>query len=117
MSTPNMDYDEYNEIILKAGELTATTHKQTCDRWFQMSRSTLAPLLSERNKILHCVKQSAHLPPQIQATMKADLVRLNRHIAIAVSHAKAKYYADICAKIHDMHMNPRLAWEHICLLT
>jgi hypothetical protein len=85
--------------------------------WFQMSRSTLAPLLSDRDKILHSVRQASHLSPLIQATMKADLVCLNCHVALAISHAKAKYYANVCAKIHDMQMNPRLAWEHICLLT
>ncbi len=27
MTAPHMEYDEYNEIIKKAGELTATIHK------------------------------------------------------------------------------------------
>ncbi len=49
--------------------------------------------------------------------MRADLKWLNRHIAHAVSHAKVTWYADICQKIHDMRMEPRLAWEHIRLLT
>jgi hypothetical protein len=117
MSKPNMDYNEYNNIILNAGELTTTTHKRTCAGWFQMSRSMLAPLLSDSNKILHCVRQASHLSSLIQATMKAGLVCLNCHVALTVSHAKAKYYANICAKIHDMQMNPLLAWEHIRLLT
>jgi hypothetical protein len=34
-----------------------------------------------------------------------------------VSHAKATWYAHICQKNHDMKMEPRLAWEHIRLLT
>ncbi len=42
---------------------------------------------------------------------------LNHHVTHAVTHAKAKWYTDICSKIHDMQMEPRLAWEHICLLT
>jgi hypothetical protein len=33
-----------------------------------------------------------------------------------VLHAKATWYADICSKIHDMRMEPRLAWAHIRLL-
>jgi hypothetical protein len=49
--------------------------------------------------------------------MQADICRLNRHIAISVSHAKAKWYAQICSKIHNMRFNPRVAWEHIRLLT
>jgi hypothetical protein len=49
--------------------------------------------------------------------MKADLTNLIHQVAHAVPHAKAKYYADICSKIHNMQMNPHLSWEHICLLT
>jgi hypothetical protein len=49
--------------------------------------------------------------------MQADLKRLNRHIAHAVSHAKATWYAEICSKIHNMRMDSCLAWEHICLCT
>jgi hypothetical protein len=49
--------------------------------------------------------------------MQDDLKRLNRHIAHAVLHAKAMWNADICTKIHNMKMDPRLAWEHIQLLT
>jgi hypothetical protein len=49
--------------------------------------------------------------------VQVDLKRLNRHIAHAVLHAKAMWNADTCAKIHNMKMDPRLAWEHIRLLT
>jgi hypothetical protein len=82
-----------------------------------MSQAVLAPLLKERNEVLHPTNQCHHLPAEIQATMRADLKWLNRHVAHAVSHAKATWYADICQKIHDMWMEPHLAWEHICLLT
>jgi hypothetical protein len=81
-----------------------------------MSRTTLAPLLKERNQVLHATKCAHHLPAEIQATMQADLECLNRLIAHAVSHAKAVWYADVCSKIHDMRMEPHLAWEHIHLL-
>jgi hypothetical protein len=117
LTTPGINYDDYQEIILKAGMLTATYHKQQCNGWFQMSHATLAPLLKERNEVLHATNQCHHLPAVIQETMRADLKQLNRHVAHAVSHAKATWYADICWKIHDMRMEPCLAWEHIHLLT
>ena len=117
LTTNDMDYDEYQEAILQAGALTATHHKRKCNGWFQMSRITLAPLITERNQVLHAIKRNHHLSPAIHKTMQADLKRLNRHIAHAVSHAKATWYADICSKIHNMCMDPRLAWEHIRLLT
>jgi hypothetical protein len=111
-----MDYNSYQEVILQAGALTATHHKCQCKGWFQMSHTTLAPLLKERNQVLHATKHAHHLPAEIQATMQADLKRLNHHIAHAVLHAKAVWYADVCSEIHDMRMEPHLAWEHIRLL-
>jgi hypothetical protein len=116
LTTPDMDYDSYQELILQAGALTATHHKRQCEGWFQMSRATLASLLKECNQVLHITKHAHHLTPDIQATMQADLKRLNRHIANAVSHAKVTWYAYVCSKIHDMRMEPRLAWAHIRLL-
>ncbi len=97
--------------------LSLNYHKRQCTGWFQMSRTVLAPLLTERNQVLHAIKFAHHISPDAHKTMQADLKRLNRHIAHAVSHAKATWYADVCSKIHNMHMEPRLAWEHICLLT
>jgi hypothetical protein len=38
-------------------------------------------------------------------------------LAIKVLIAKAKWAAHLYSKIHDMAMNPRIAWEHIRLLT
>jgi hypothetical protein len=82
-----------------------------------MSRSTLALPYAKHNTFKHAVKHVNHLPPAIQALMQSNLKCLNRHISHAVSHAKATWYVDIFQKIHDMKFNPRLAWEHICLLT
>jgi hypothetical protein len=87
----------------------------TVKDWFQMSRMTLVPLIKERNEILHAI--NCKLPIVAQDTIQAKLKRLNHHGAHAVTHAKAKWYADICTKIHDMQMEPPLAWEHIRLLT
>jgi hypothetical protein len=55
LTTPNMEYDNYQEIILQAGMLTATHHKLQCKGWFQMSQMMLAPLLKEGNEILHAI--------------------------------------------------------------
>ncbi len=117
LTTPGIDYDDYQGIILEAGMLTATYHKCQCPGWFQLSCATLATLLMECNKVLHATNRCHLLPAAIQTTLRANLKQLNRHIAHAVSHAKATWYANICQKIHDMNMEPRLAWEHIRLLT
>jgi len=117
LMTGPTQWDDHQELILQAGTLTATTHKRQCEGWFQMSRSTLAPLYTERNTLKHAIKHASHLPSAIQATMQFDLNRLTHHISHAVSHAKATWYADICQKIHAMRFDPCLAWEHIRLLT
>jgi hypothetical protein len=100
LTTPNMEYDNYQEIILQVGVLTATHHKRQCEGWFQMSRITLAPLIKEHNEILLAINYK--LPIVTQDIMQAELKCLNHHVAHAVTHAKAKWYADICSKIHDM---------------
>jgi hypothetical protein len=100
LATPNMEYDNYQEIILQAGILTATHHTLQCEGWFQMSRITLAPLIKECNEILRAINRE--LLSVTQDTMRSELKCLNPHVAHAVTHAKAKWYADICYKIHDM---------------
>jgi hypothetical protein len=112
-----MDYDSYQEAILQAGALTVAHHKCQCSGWFQMSQATLTPLLAERNQVLHAIKHTHHLSSDTRATMQANLKCLNRHIVHAVLHDKATWYAEICSKIHNMCMDPCLAWEHISLLT
>ncbi len=74
-----------------------------------MSRAILAPLLTKRNQVLHAIKRAHHISFDVHKTMQAELKRLNRHTAHAVSHAKATWYANVCSKIHNMHMDPRLA--------
>ncbi len=110
-----MEYDNYQEIILQVGVLTATHHKRQSEGWFQMSWIMFAPLIKECNEILHAI--NCKLPIVTQDIMQAKLKCLNHNVAHAVTYAKAKRYADICSKIHDMQMEPHLAWEHIRLLT
>ncbi len=105
--TAPMQWDDHQEISLKAGVITATTHKHQCKGWFQMSHSTLTPLYANCNTLKHAIKHNSHLSPAIQATMQSDLKHLVRHISHAVLHAKAKWYADVCKKIHDMKFDPR----------
>jgi hypothetical protein len=68
-----MEYDDYQDIILKAGKFTATYQKYQCNGWYQMSRATLAPFLKERNEVLHATNRCHHLPAVIQTTLGANL--------------------------------------------
>jgi len=65
LMTGPTQWDDHQELILQAGTLTATTHKRQCEGWFQMSRSTLAPLYTERNTLKHAIKHASHLPSAI----------------------------------------------------
>jgi hypothetical protein len=49
--------------------------------------------------------------------MQISLQRLSKLVKDQVLLAKAKWAAHICSKIHDMHSNPRIAWEYIRILT
>jgi hypothetical protein len=116
LTTPDMDFTEFNASILQAGELTANVLKEKCKGWFQFSRDMLNPLLTKQNQLLHTFRCSHNLSDDIVNTIRADLRRAQRRVNDAVSLAKSKWYADLCQKIHDMGMNPRLAWEHIRML-
>ena len=50
---------------------------------------------------------------QIQQQLK-DVTKQNQDL---VELAKARWYSSICANIHNMGINPQLAWENIRLLT
>jgi hypothetical protein len=58
MTTDEMSYDDFNKCILKAAELTAVKVSKKNEGWFQFSRAEVAPLLEERNKMLHQVRSA-----------------------------------------------------------
>ncbi len=69
-------------------------------------------------QVLHVTNRCHYLLATIQTTLHANLKQLNRHVAHALSHAKATWYAHLwCQMIHDMNMEPCRTWEHICILT
>ena len=56
------NYTEYNEVILRSGEETATTENSENYGWFHFSRDTLTPTLETRNSILHIIRADASVP-------------------------------------------------------
>jgi hypothetical protein len=66
LTTPDMDYDNYEEIIFQAGALTGTHHKCQFKGWFQISHTTFTPLLKECNQVLHAATRTHHLPIPIK---------------------------------------------------
>ena len=49
--------------------------------------------------------------------VKKELNLKNKHAKEAISLAKARWYNELSTKIHDMNMNPKVAWEYIRILT
>jgi hypothetical protein len=77
----------------------------------------LPPPIDECNQLIHALRSSVTLPTSIANTMCDALARLNKTIKDKLLIAKAQWEAHLCSKIHNMGMNQKLAWEHICLLT
>jgi hypothetical protein len=47
--SPDMPYEDFNDIIKKAGEETALLVGSRCDDWFQFNIAELTPTIEERN--------------------------------------------------------------------
>ena len=112
-----MPYEDFNKEIKKAGANTALLVKSKCNDWFLFNQDYIAPPIDERNQLLYALRSTASLPPSIADVMRDALARLNKTIKDKVLIAKAQWAAHLCSKIHNMAMNPRLAWEYIHLLT
>jgi len=119
MITDDMDYEQFNKSILKAGEMTATIIKENCEGWYQYNRETIAPILDEKNKLLHKYRSLVgnNEPEEMISKVKKELNLKNKHAKEAISLAKARWYNKLSTKIHDMNMNPKVAWEYIRILT
>ena len=115
--SPDICYEDFNDIIKKAGEETAHLVGSQCDDWFQFSAADLTPPIEERNQLLHEIRTATDLPPSILDSMRTQLQYLNKNVKDKVLIAKARWAAHVCSKIHDMQTNPRDAWEYIQILT
>ena len=114
---PDMSYEDFNDAIHKAGAETALIVNSRCEDWFQFNLADLVPPIEERDHLLHTLRSSTDLPPSIVDSMRVQLHCLNKHVKDKVLIAKARWAAHVCSKIHNMRMNPRVAWEYIRLLT
>jgi hypothetical protein len=47
LTTPDINFTEFNASILQVGKLTATVLKEKCKGWFQFSQDMLDPLLTK----------------------------------------------------------------------
>jgi hypothetical protein len=117
LTSRNMSYDNFCEAVIRAGKETAIAIDCKCDGWCAASKSTLAPAIQEKNRLHHRLQDSSGLNSDEIADIKAQLKVANKRNHDLVKLTKTQWYKRICNKIHKMNMNPRLAWENICILT
>jgi hypothetical protein len=112
-----MSYEDLNNTTKKAGEETALLVGSKCKDWFQYNAADLVPPIEERNELLHALLFVSDLPQPITDSMHATLHCLNKNVKDKVLITKAGWAAHLCSKIHNMRLNPHVAWEYIRLLT
>ena len=117
LTSANMDYDDFNTAILDAGKATIVTIKERCQGWYEFSKNDLMPIIEEKNRLVHTLRHADGIPDTVITSLKCHLKRITKHVKDMVLLAKSRWYSSICGRIHDMRMNPRLAWENIRTLT
>lgn len=79
-NSSNISYDEFNDIIHKAGGETALLVKSRCEDWFQFNDDESTPFIEERNQLLHPLRSSSDFPPSIVDLMCTQLQCLNKNV-------------------------------------
>jgi hypothetical protein len=112
-----MSYNNFCEAVVCAGEITAVTVNRKSKGWYMASEDILAPAIQEKNCLRHRLHDSGNLSPNKIADIKTQLKIVTKRNHDLVELAKAWWYKGVCSKIHEMNMDPQLAWENICILT
>jgi len=117
LTSRDMSYDNFCEAVVRAGEITAVTVNHSCAGWYTASEGILAPAIQEKNRLRHRLHDCNDLSSDGISAIKHQLKLINKWNHDLVELAKARWYKGICEKIHEMNMDPRLAWENIHTLT
>jgi len=117
LTSRDMTYNKYCKAIVHAGETTVTAVTRACKVWYKASEDILAPAIQEKNCLRHRLHHSSNLSPVEIADIKTRLKLVNKCNHDLVELTKARWYKGVCGKIHEMNMDPRLAWENIRILT
>jgi hypothetical protein len=112
-----MTYDNFCEAVVHAGRETAMSIESKCEGWYTASKAILAPAIGEKIQLRHRLQERNHLTATEIDQLQQQLKDINKRNRDLVELAKSRWYSGICTNIHNMRMNPRLAWENICLLT
>jgi len=116
-TTRDMTYDNFCKAVVRAGRETTMSIENKCEGWYTASNAILAPAIEERNRLRHKLQERNCLTASEIDQLQQQLKNITKRNCDLVELAKARWYSGICTNIHNMRMNPRLAWENICLLT
>jgi hypothetical protein len=112
-----MPYNNFCKAVVHTGRETTVAIDPKCEGWYAASEHILAPAIQEKNQLRHRLHDRNSLNPEQLADIQSQLKAINKCNQGLVELAKARWYKNICRKIHDMKMDPRLAWENIPILT
>ena len=117
LTTEDMTYNNFCKAAVHAGRETAVSIESQCERWYTASKAILATAIKEKNRLRHRLQERTHLIITEIDQLQQQLQEINKRNHNLVKLAKACWYNGICTNIHNMRMNPHLAWENIPLLT
>jgi len=59
-TTIDMNYEEFNDAIRQSGMNTAISLKERCEGWYEFSQTELMPIIEEKNRLVHTLRQKVH---------------------------------------------------------
>jgi hypothetical protein len=106
LTTKDMMYDNFCKAVVQAGWETATAVENKGEGWYTASEDILTPVIKEKNRLHHQLHDKHLLTLAENDNLKKKLKENNKRISDLVELAKARWYSEICGKIHNMRMNP-----------
>jgi hypothetical protein len=79
------------------------------------SQNAPLPVIEEKNQPVHTLRQQDHTM-EVADLLKCGLKRMPKQVQDMVLLANFLWYSHVCSHIHDMCMNPQVAWEYIHIL-
>ena len=109
-SSNQSSYNHLAKCITSAANATLIDNRPHNPPWFNLSESTLTPLINTRNSTQHLY----FTPPTPALKTNFSLVRTA--IKKAVKAAKLKWLEKQAIKVKDLNLNPKDAWDTIKML-
>jgi hypothetical protein len=122
--TEDTTYEEFNKIIIKAAEATASDPIAYHKSWFEFGKHELLPAMDRRNCLMFQkfkLKSTMSTEPtedQLEElkTINCSINRENKYISDQSNIALRKFYDHHANTISSKEFSSRLAWEAVEIL-